>query len=206
MSATRLTCTVADVNELDALVAERLRSHLEERGLRREDMARAMTELGFRWTGNTVTQVITGRRTLSLLEVAGLCEVLHEPVTALLEPAANLALHEGSVRGSEVAAALSGHGGGWRGRRAYGQRKRVSDEATLTAAVRLDVLREDVLAASYELWGRDLAEERDHRVEAEPGSEEDNARRRQARRGHVTRALMQELRAHFDRIEAEEQA
>jgi transcriptional regulator with XRE-family HTH domain len=63
------------------------------------------------------------------------------------------------------------------------------DEATVKAARRLDADPVDVDAMAQRLWGRTLTAERDVRVGAATRSRAD-----QARRGHVTRALIDELR------------
>jgi len=66
------------------------------------------------------------------------------------------------------------------------------DEATRKAARRLQVSAEDVAVASHQLWSRGLAAERDRRLAAGGGA--GDKRVRQARRGHITRALLEELR------------
>src|SRR4051794_17012171 len=65
-------CTVVDMDELNDVIARRLRVLLDEAGMRRDDFARVMSDMGFRWTGNRVTQVVAGRRHLSLLELAAI--------------------------------------------------------------------------------------------------------------------------------------
>jgi len=67
----------------------------------------------------------------------------------------------------------------------------VKDEVTAKAARRLGATAEEVATAAQQLWGRGVAEERDARVEAMGPVE--TARARQARRGHTTRALLDEL-------------
>jgi len=63
------------------------------------------------------------------------------------------------------------------------------DEATVKAAQRLNAAPVDVDAAAQRLWGRGLVAERDARLGVATRSRTD-----QARRGHVTRALIEELR------------
>lgn len=63
------------------------------------------------------------------------------------------------------------------------------DEATVKAAQRLDVDPVEVDALARRLWGRTLTEERDAQLGAATRSRAD-----QARRGHVTRALIEQLR------------
>lgn len=66
-------------------------------------------------------------------------------------------------------------------------------DAEQKAARRLRTFPLAVAAAARKRWGRSFSEERDHRVNADL-PEGAAARTRQARRGHVTRALLDELR------------
>jgi hypothetical protein len=205
--------TVPDVDELDAELASRLRATLDERGMRREDLARGMVGLGFRWTGNTVTQVVTGRRGLSLLELAGVCEILSLPIGKLLDPNAHVVLPSGdeALVADLLLALLYESGGRWA--ESLGVKAQVKDaqaevqrlmgalneEATFTAAQRLGVMPSDVDDAAQRLWGHSFTTERDNRV-GDPTDEGDTANSRralQARRGHASRAMIEELRAHF---------
>lgn len=63
------------------------------------------------------------------------------------------------------------------------------DEATVKAARRLNADPVEVDATARRLWGRTLTAERDVRVGTAARSRAD-----QSRRGHVTRALIEELR------------
>lgn len=188
------------MDALDALLAGRLRELLAEQGMRHQDLADGMRGLGFPWTANRVTQVVTGRRALSLLEIAGLCELLRRPLADLLEHNGDVALPTGSVRTLDLANALAGRPGGWQARGEARRILRSWDEATAKTARRLGATPDEVLAASYALWRRDIAEERDQRVERETvAADEDDPRRLRARRGHVTRALVDELRSFFEK-------
>ncbi len=91
---------------LDRLIAARLRSALDEKAMRQEDLARAMTALGLRWTPSRVTQVVTGRGTLSLLEIAGLCAVLQRSVRDLVGEHGTVDLPQGHVDLADLWAAL----------------------------------------------------------------------------------------------------
>jgi len=73
---------------------------------------------------------------------------------------------------------------------------RAADEvgdAERHAARKLGTTPERINMAAVGLWGRTLAEERDHRLSEQAG--ELSARSRQALRGHITRDLMTELEA-----------
>src|SRR4051812_19842332 len=105
-----------NMDELDAAMGPLLRAALDDAGVRREDFAQQMTGLGFRWSGNTVTQIVTGRRTLSLLELAGVCDVFGKPLADLL-PRREFGLHSGSVSTDDVVAALLNGRSDWRAHR-----------------------------------------------------------------------------------------
>jgi len=192
---------VADVDELDGLLAARLRVVLEAEGQRREDIAHGMALLGFRWTGNTVSQVINGRRGLSVLEVAGLCEALGSPLLELLGPEAQVTLPNGrAVTADQIANAVSTGGGDWQARATVRALFRQdADEATAKAARRLGAEPHEVEEAAEALWGRPLSAERDGRIKADDVdlNAPENRRTLQARRGHATRPLIEELRTYF---------
>lgn len=192
------------MDELDAALSHRLRAALDDAGVRREDFAQRMTGLGFRWSGNTVTQVVTGRRALSLLEVAGVCDLLGQSLADLL-PRREFGLHSGSVSTDDVVAALLHGRSDWR---AHRQGELTPDEqalydryfpaehseVTVKVARRLGVQPAKVMDAATELWGHSIGMERDRRV---PAIEGETRRALQARRGHVTRTLVADLSAFF---------
>ena len=74
-----------------------------------------------------------------------------------------------------------------------------TDETTSKAARRLGVDREDVAVAAQQRWSHGLAAERDKRLAT--GGAGDTARGRQAKRGHITRALLEELRPVVEEIQ-----
>jgi transcriptional regulator with XRE-family HTH domain len=200
--------TVADVDELDAVIAGRLRETLEEDGLRREDLAQRMAQLGFRWTGNTVTQVITGRRGLSPLELAGVCESFQRSVEELFGADRSVVLLDVEVDLRYIALALTHGGGAWtgelkhevRGNEILAQLSR-DLEAVVKAARRLGVPPDEVEKAAVHLWGHPFGIERDQRVTTEGLNLDSPAGRRglQARRGHASRAMVEALRSYFDK-------
>jgi transcriptional regulator with XRE-family HTH domain len=73
------------------------------------------------------------------------------------------------------------------------------DDATIKAAARLGASTLDVAVAAVLTWERSLAQERDARVTATGGAT--TARTQQARRGHVTRALLEELRPVIEELQ-----
>ena len=190
------------MDELEKVIAGRVREALNADGLRYEKVAGSMTVLGFRWTANRVAQVLTGRGGLSLLEIAGLCATLGRPLSDLIGGSGDVRLPAGTAVAIEGIrkALLEGDPNPW-------SRARVSQiaeaipvpghhsEATIKAARRLGVSRAEVEAAAAELWGHSFSEERDRRVEMRDG---ENKRQLQARRGHVARAMLSELKDFFE--------
>lgn len=74
------------------------------------------------------------------------------------------------------------------------------DETTDKAARKLGAAAIDVAVAAHQLWGRGLVQERDRRL-ADSGGDRGTARARQARRGHITRTLLDELRPVVEQIQ-----
>jgi hypothetical protein len=191
------TVTVPGMDGLDRVIAQNFRGHLEQQGLRREEFASGMTRLGFPWSGNRVTQVTTGRRPLTLLELAGVCSLLRVHLAELIGTEGSVDLPHGpTVPASALWPALLGEQS-WMadavtatpvpGLAVSGH----YDEATVKAARRLHMTPSQVHSLATMLWQRSVTEERDRRV-GPPGDDEDR-RALQARRGHVTRDLMREL-------------
>ncbi|MDP9459342.1 MAG: helix-turn-helix domain-containing protein [Actinomycetota bacterium] len=76
--------------------------------------------------------------------------------------------------------------------------RHVNDQVTTKAARALGATAWEVATAAQELWGRGLEAERDARAE-ELGPAA-NTRARQARRGHITRRLLEELRPAIEQL------
>lgn len=72
------------------------------------------------------------------------------------------------------------------------------DQTVKDAARRLNVSPEQVRIAARHLWDRTLTDERDRRVAALGGAT--TARAKQARRGHITRALLAELAPEVEKV------
>jgi transcriptional regulator with XRE-family HTH domain len=188
--------------------ARAAREHL---GLRQEDAAKRLRELGLAsWLRGTVAQVEVGARRLTLQEFFALAIMYEttpaaliggedEDLVALTTTTAICAgdlrsllsgqvitadrLRPGTSIGSTRAAVGRAVAGGSTG----------SDigEAERYVARRLGVTVEHVNDAALARWGRSLSEERDRRV-AEP-AEGASPRQLQALRGHVTRELLADL-------------
>src|SRR4051794_26221662 len=69
---------------LDHVIARNVRELLDERGISHGRLAAWMRALGLDWTTNRVAQTVTLRRSTTLMELAGLCNVLKVPLDRLL--------------------------------------------------------------------------------------------------------------------------
>lgn len=203
------------MDALDEVVAQRIRVLLRELGLRQVDLAARLTALGFDWTPNRVAQVVTGRRPLSLLETAGVCEALGLPISVLLDSAEEVALPTDgySVTAEEIATALRDGGGLWASRQSEDRSRasalkaqawvreaqRAYADVHAKAARRLGITQDELEAASLRLWGRSLGLERDTRADASTGAAGDLDI--QQRRRVASRQLLQELRDHLGSTE-----
>jgi transcriptional regulator with XRE-family HTH domain len=81
-----------------------------------------------------------------------------------------------------------------------GEHRATPDEAEIKAAARLDTTPHYVAYAARRTWGRGLSAERDARLEERDGQPTNN-RGLQAARGHVTRALLRELKPVVQELE-----
>ena len=134
---------------------------------------------------------------MSLLEVVGLSSVFFVPVSRLLAGDDDIDLPDGSTMPlKRVRAALAGEG--------EVVIRDLSDDEQREYAARHDDMRkiakrvgasvEEVDAAAYRVFGQSLFAERDERA----GDLSDlPARSAQTKRGHVTRKMVEELRAYF---------
>ncbi len=149
-------------------LAEALRAHRGERS--QTDVAHEMRTLGFSWSQSTVSAVESGRRDLTVHELAGLCSVLGVGLYELLPDLARTLSHGVPLEGepSDVADEVERHAARVLSRVPY----------------RRSVTPEQVQSAAMRLWGRRMRDERDRRL---PDSDA------RGRRGHVTRALLSEL-------------
>ncbi len=169
-----------------------------------------MRALGFSWTQSTVAAVEavgTKPRDLDLAELAALCGLYGVALPELLQAPGRVTVGAGAVvRLASLRAALE-RGAELRVERPEAETRRLDrlsaeqSEATQHAARALSkrlsqqVRPAEVTDAASALWGCSLAAERDSRLdERYPGRTQ---RQRQALRGHVTRALLDELRTNY---------
>ena len=169
-----------------------IREWRERAALTQDQVASAARELGLSWTRATVAAIEIGRRELSLDEFTVLrgAPVRQDELSAFFNRASVVRTHRG-----DTAEHL---------------------DAEMKAARKLGIEPAVIVAESRRLWGRTLTEERDFRVKSFIGIGDlvehiDQMRARglkprqprpgvitaaravQARRGHITRALVEEL-------------
>jgi transcriptional regulator with XRE-family HTH domain len=204
-------------------LGHRLRQVRENAGHTAADVAAAAQLLGLSWDRSTVARIELGQRNVTAAELLAMTQVYDVAVADLLPTEAARLTDVLTATPAGLADSLTGAGphDGWdfergaevimdafRGMadrlnavqaRLPGARlltiaaaaKHFRDETTTKAARRLDATAEEVAVAAQQLWQRSLAAERDARVEAM--GPVTSARARQARRGHVTRAMLDDL-------------
>lgn len=205
---------------ISAVIGDQLSEWREAAGLRQDEVARAARELDLPWTQATVAGIETGRREVSLEEFAVLPLIVSKfprvqggrfrRASGFLysdEPGVVVKIGpDSSIRLDHLREIFSGHAVGGDGivpssaiyprAAAWRKIKRRRDAkfgAEMKVARKLGVNQVSVAAASRRLWGQTLTEERDARM-AEQAGPDDSARTLQALRGHITRALIDELR------------
>jgi transcriptional regulator with XRE-family HTH domain len=185
---------------LSALVGTNCRRHREELQLSQSQLAAAVSSKGSaRWTAATVSGLETGRRNLTLSELADLLEVLQVPLASLLKYRADE--QDGYLRRRcDVLTQPEWQGG------TYGPtdadpreaRERRLQENVWKAVIGGHPTPADRLrleATAVELFGRPLLDERDARG-AEGASK--GTEPTKAALGHATRAIITDLRNYIN--------
>lgn len=203
-------------------LGERLQQVREEKEATREDIARKARFFGLPWHRPTVGQIEQGKRGVSAPELLLLPLVYGEPLRDLLPGDGEVTwlTDETAVRGDALRHSLDEEPeepslpGPWHfksavraGRRFIESQEKLidtlpwgaktafvasPDEAETKAAKRLNTTPEYVAYTARELWGKGLAEERDARLAERPDAPT-TPRAAQAARGHITRALLDDL-------------
>lgn len=206
---------------LAAALGERLQHIRQAQRLTMADVAGRARACGVPWDGPAVSRVEAGKRQVSVVELFALARLYGRPVVELLPEQAcrvtdEMDADEGALRGALTdydpglnVPALDKQAGAWAAGAVDNMApvlarypgtdaltvsegaRHARDEAVVKAAARLGVEPLDVAVLAERRWQRDLVTERDARVAAIEG---EDVRARQARRGHVTRALLDELR------------
>ena len=222
--ATKAQTQPAPELTLEEAVGRRVRELRTERGWTQVQLAQGMAVAGLTdWRRLTVTALESGQRRIQLDEVLVLAHVFGVPVVELLPlddrsavaPADDhWVLTLGPVYMNPATAKwhlTGGHDGDpdWtvgedgilkdRGAE-LGAFYMERDEANQKAARELGISVQDLVALSRCLWMWGLPRERDRRLKEQPGADQLSPRSRQARRGHITRALLAELRTALDAL------
>lgn len=206
---------------LGAVIGRQLADLRAARGLTQTDAARLLQDNGLRWSRDQVQFLESGKREgIEVRELIALAVTFRAPLSYWLEGAAGLGPGDAPGRWAAldeqmqvdldwVGWLLAGgnparNSGGF-----YGDPvgafpdsfAETSEYALVTsmpimaeekrAAQRLGVTPEAVRSGALRLWGEPLPRRRDREV----GTEAMTTKRRAARRGHVTRVLLAELRA-----------
>jgi transcriptional regulator with XRE-family HTH domain len=193
---------------LGVVVGENLRRLRDAQGLTQDEAADRLRAIGLSWSRSHVAAIETGNReSMDLLTAVLVATVLRVEVGELFGG-------DGMVRYEGGAVPRSWLRDIFRGGKVPGAVEVLVDDDTIgpeeegafrvtqTAAFTVDaaiarslqVRPEDIAAAARKLWNQTALQERDRRV-AELGDL--TARQRQAHRGHVTRALTKEIKAHL---------
>ncbi len=180
-------------------------------GVTQVELASRARQLGFDWVPDTVVAVETGRRRLTGGEQLVIPQLLEATLLDLAATTAELVDVDGALmkvaewhtliaggrlktlnkRWFESGAGLLRQGLIARNRAVAAE---ASNEAEKKAARRLGMPGPELVELAHERWGRGLTAERDRRVRSDSGDRELSRAARQALRGHVTRALLAELR------------
>jgi hypothetical protein len=199
--------------DLSMVLATGMRARREAAGIQQDQIAAAARRCGLTtWRRYTVTAIEHGRRGLSLFEMLMLPHILETAGLGVVTFAQLLPDDDDSpIQIATGVVATTREVRRWMPQTM--PPRDLSSVAKLVANIDLDVYRaaerhaarrlrvkaETVVTAAQARWGRSLTDERDARVsegEARLSAalRDDVARRRQALRGHVTRALLEELR------------
>lgn len=217
---------------LQSVITDNMRRIRRERGLLQEDVAMAARWLGVMWSSMTVTQIESGTRQLSLDEFLLLPLILHcklSDLVAVEDGNQPVKLGFGTILDPKTVAELISEKGPQlkddqvpmlpgleetldpRTKEAIDfsgleptllsylrVREGARGEAERKAAQAMKRPAVEITALAIRLWNRSMTEERDARAE-EQASEGKETR---AVRGHITRALLEEIgNEHYERLE-----
>jgi transcriptional regulator with XRE-family HTH domain len=187
-----------EATKLEQAIRDRMRKLRIEHGWTQEDLAGRMQVWGFEWTHDTVKNLEVGTRRLSIEEFFGTVRLFggegefFGADAGALELSPLWAVEVGGL-GEIVAGNLTP--------------QEVFGEAVLTAsgitesqlaekkaAAALGISIPGLKKAARRAWGKSLTKERERRLDQQEDSAVLSPRTRQARRGHVTRELLKELR------------
>lgn len=208
-------------SRVDEVIGRNVRRRREELGASQDDVARALAARGWAASGGLLSAVEDGRRSVRVEELLRLAQVLNVEALLLLEvpadsPPVDLGWdrYGGRELGFVIARSDNSLPNRWtdleerrlaqlqfsKGGSGHGQSffDSAVGEAERHAARRLGIPATEVVERSRRLWHRTLTSERNDRAarSVEPGASE---RRQATIRAHVTRELLEELRADIDK-------
>jgi transcriptional regulator with XRE-family HTH domain len=200
---------------LSAAIASGLRSYRVRQGLTQEDVAGAARMAGLpSWTAVTIAHIEAGRRkATSLDDLICLSLALHTTPDRLIDMStARIQCNNFDVPTPWLRFLVTGGKQGTEPPLATVQRGNTrilldegATEAERKAAQRLHVTVDDIRAAAKALkrgkrWSRrTLDREREYRLEQLASERQEDARTLQARRGHITRKLLDDLTEQIDK-------
>jgi transcriptional regulator with XRE-family HTH domain len=210
---------VGKAQSVGAVVGENLQRLRERARLTQHELTRLLVRRGAQWHRSKIAAIEAGERpNLSFADVLVLANALNIELAELYEGDGEVALTDyitlsrpmvrDIIRGMHVVGRSDEWDPETRRDELIGlARMRADDDARKVASVlateadralahRLNVPARAVVDIATELWNRTLTDERDFRV-AERGDLE--VGERQAYRGHITRALSQQIQAELDR-------
>lgn len=187
--------------KLEHVVARAMAGLRLQRGWTQADLAWRMSQMGLKWTPNRVTQLETLRRPVSLYEVAALAWAFEVPVVELLAGDDQVEAPDGQmiVPLAQIRAAIAGDTSRQEAGRRLVRDVQYRDEIRRLAKA-LDLQPDDLEQIADEMYGRTFVDEREARLGDISGLSKESLR---TKRGHVTRALMEEVREHLKRRDAD---
>jgi transcriptional regulator with XRE-family HTH domain len=197
-----------DAQTLTAALGARIRALRTDRGWSQFRLAELAVEAGLvDWRRPLIANLEAGHRRLDLGETLVLASVFGVPLVDLLPTERLLVTEHSAMTQAQLRWFLTGGLDGTLGaRHVYLDTNYLAwllahapdrQEATAKAARALGISEHDLVALAKKVWGTSLPAERDRRLAEMPDAEELSARSRQARRGHITRVLLSELRGHM---------
>jgi transcriptional regulator with XRE-family HTH domain len=227
VALSRIICyclSVSTTPGLSEAVGRGIRELRDKLGVTADRVAAEARAFGLSWQRSTVASIETGRRALKVEELLllplvlsgatgediRLCDlleaevVLSERVTLKRSALARLVDKEGRQINIPGRGTLSLMGAERMTEpRSKAERERLIGRAAAgdteqTAARALGVTAAEVARIAHRLWGRSLTDERDRRLNASATSD-DSPLAARSRRGHITRALLEEIRLVLDR-------
>lgn len=182
---------------LEHVIAREMATFREDRGWTQARLASRMTANGLKWTGNRVTQIETLRRPISLVEAIALAWVFEVPLTRLLAGDDDIEMPGGAVvPTSHLRAAIVGDNTIQQKARYESGELADETEEIQRAAKNLGVDPPVLAWLTRVLFGRQFLEEREVRTGDVSGLPKRSA---QTKRGHATRAMIEDLREHIER-------